>query len=175
MSRSVTTLVFACVLLALAGTAQAQWTPNPLGSVTVNIGAEASIRVDNSPAFSTSTTFQDYTATTNFTYKIRTATAATINLKVTTDFSGTGAPSVTTPVSTGDTLSYTCTGASPMSPNLTTTPASTAASTPVGTFAPNTHSLKDGTAGSVVWVLTNDPAYGIGSYTAVVTYTISMA
>src|SRR5712692_3244068 len=87
-------------------------------TVSVTVGAEASIRVDTATTnlTTTGTIFNDYTGTTNFTYKVRTTTSGgtgTITSKVTADFSPANGPSVTTPPSGGDALSYTCTVSAP--------------------------------------------------------------
>jgi len=178
MSRSVTTFLFVCVLLALAGTAQAQFANTGSGSVAVNVTAEASIHIDTASVTLTSsgTNFADYTGTTAFTYKVRTgATAGTagITLQVTTDFGGAGGPSVANSGTTGDTLRYTCTVSAPANSCSGSQISSTTAATPVGTFGANVNSAKAGNSGSVAWTLIDDPAYAVGSYTAVVTYTIS--
>jgi hypothetical protein len=174
MKLCISILVSACVLLALAGTAHAQFAPTGTGNVSVNIGAEASIQIDTKDLTLTSvgTSFADYTGTTAFTYKIRTGSgSAGITLKVTTDFSGTGGPSVANPPTAGDTLAYTCTLSSPGTA-ATGTNATTTGDTSVGTFGANVSSAKTGNGGSVSWALTNDPSYRAGSYTAVVTFTI---
>ena len=179
MSRIATTLALACGLLALAVTSQAQtFASTGTGVLSVAVAPEASISITTATAnLTTSTTiFDDYTGTTNFSYKIRTGAATTgkITLQVTSDFGGSGGPKVGAPPSPGDTLSYTCTAASSsMTPNSTLTSASTAAGTTVGTFGAGAHSSKEGDDGAVLWILTNDPAYAVGTYTATVTYTIS--
>ena len=178
MSRFITTLTLALVLLALAGTAHAQFATTGTGSVAVNVAAEASIHIDTGSVTLTSpgTNFADYVGKTDFTYKVRTGTAvgtAGITLKVTTDFTGANGPSVANSGTTGDTLSYTCAVADPANSCSGTQIASTAASTPVGSFGANVRSAKTGNTGSVSWTLVNDPAYAVGTYTAVVTYTIS--
>jgi len=178
MSRSVKTLVLACVLLALAGTAQAQFATTGTGSVAVTVAPEASIHIDTASVTLTSSgsNFGDYAGNTNFTYKVRTgATAGTagITLQVTSDFSGTGGPSVANSSTTGDTLTYTCAVSAPAAACSTTQTSSTTAATSVASFGANVRSAKAGNTGSVSWTLVNDPAYAVGTYTAVVTYTIS--
>lgn len=116
-----------------------------------------------------------YTGTTNLTYQIRTTkTGGTgnVSLKITADFAGTGGPSVTTPPTTGDALTYTCTVSSPGTACSGQT-ASTAASTPVATFGAGANSTKAGNTASVAWSLTDDPVYATGTYTATATFTIS--
>jgi hypothetical protein len=178
MSRTVTSLTFACVLLALAGTAHAQFATSGTGTVAVTVSPEASIQINTAAVTLTSvgTNFADYTGTTNFTYKVRTGASvgtAGITLRVTSDFSGTGGPSVLNSGTTGDTLKYTCNVTAPALSCSGSPTTSTIASTPVATFGAGVSSFKVGNAGSVSWDLINDPAYAVGTYTATVTYTIS--
>jgi len=152
-------------------------------TVTVVVGAEAALTVAATPNLtSTGTNFSSYTGTTNLTYFIRTTASGgsgSLTLKVTTDFNcAAGGPCVATPPTTGDALSYTCTVANPGN-NGTATPctgsqtASTTASTGVATFGADARSLFAGNSASTSWTLTNDPKYKTGSYSAVVTFTIS--
>jgi hypothetical protein len=162
-------------------------TPNVFGqafnttgttTVSVAVAAEASIRIDT-PTTTLSTTgtiFNDYTGTTNFTYKVRTGKASgngNIQLLVGPDFSPTGGPSVGTPPSPGDALSYNCTVSSPGTACTGPLSASTTTATSVATFGANARSTKNGNSGSVGWILTNDPVYETGTYSATVTFTIS--
>jgi hypothetical protein len=174
MSNKMNILALACVLLTVSGMAFAQTT-----TLSVAIGPEASLTVNTSTSsFTTadSTFSSDYISTTNLTYKIRTTkTTGTgnITLKVTTDFAGTGGPSVAVPPSAGDTLTYLATVSAPGTAATGSQTASTTASTSVGTFGGGASSLKAGNTASVAWDLTNDPVYGTGTYTATVTFTIS--
>jgi hypothetical protein len=149
-------------------------------TLSVAVGPEAALQVTTATTTlaTTGTIFNNYTGTTNLTYKIRTTKSTgsgTITLKVTTDFSGSGSPSpsVATPPSAGDTLAYTCTVVAPGTGCSTSTNASTTAATNVATFGAGASSALAGNAASTVWTLTNDPTYGTGTYTATVTYTIS--
>jgi hypothetical protein len=146
------------------------------------IGAEASIVVGTTPAFGSSGTFQPFTATTPLTYEIRTTSSGSgsITLQVTTDFSTGGpggGPSVATPPTAGDTLTYTSTVATPGAGGTATAfsamTASTNNATNVATFSASSQSLATGNTASVAWSLTNDPAYKAGSYNATVTFTIA--
>jgi hypothetical protein len=174
MHKHANIVVLGCVLLALAGMAHAQTT-----TLSVAVGPEASLTVVTGTSTLTTgdTTFStDYTGTTSLTYKIRTSKstgAGTITLKVTADFSGSGGPSVLTPPSTGDALTYTATVASPGTAATGAQTASTTAYSSIGTFGPAASSTKAGNSASVAWNLTNDPVYGTGNYTATVTFTIS--
>lgn len=146
-------------------------------TVSVTVAAEAAIQVDTATTSLTNTgTFTDYTGTTNLTYKIRTGKttgSGAITLKVTSDFSPTGGPSVATPPTAGDILGYTCTVASPGTACSGSQTSSTSSSTSVATFGADARSAKAGNSSSVGWTLTNDPTYQIGSYSSTVTFTIS--
>ena len=147
-------------------------------TVSVTVAAEAAIRIDTATTglTATGTIFNDYTGTTNFTYKVRTTqTGGTgnIQLQVTSDFSPSGGPSVASPPSGGDTLAYTCTVSAPGTACSGSQTSSTTAATAVATFGANAHSTKAGNTGSTAWTLSNDPVYVTGSYSATVTYTIS--
>ena len=147
-------------------------------TVQVAVGAEASISITTTTTTmaAVGAVFNNYTGTTNFTYKIRTTQTSgsgTITLKVTTDFSPANGPSVAKPPSTGDALQYACTVASPGTACTGSLTSSTTASTSVATFGADAHSAVGGNAGSVAWTLTNDPVYKTGSYGATVTFTIA--
>jgi len=170
------TLVTVCVLLALAGLAQAQTGTTTLSVV---VGPEAALTVNTSTTnlSTASTTFGNpFTGTTNLTYQIRTTKTSgtgSVTLKVTADFGGAGGPSVAVPPSTGDALSYTCTVSAPGTACTGTQTASTTAATPLGTWGAGASSTKAGNSASVAWSLTDDPVYAQGTYTATATFTIS--
>jgi hypothetical protein len=94
-------------------------------------------------------------------------------LKVTTDFSPVGGPSVGSPPTAGDTLTYTCTVASPGTACTGTQTAATSSQTNLATFGTDVHTSTGGSTASVAWILTNDPIYKTGTYSATVTFTIS--
>jgi len=176
--RNLRTLLPGCLVLALAGTAHAQFAATGTTSLQVVVGPEAAIQVTASTSLATAgTTFNvNYTGNTSFTYKIRTTKSGgngTITLKVTTDFSPAGGPSVLTPPTAGDTLAYTCTVSSPGTACTGSQTSSTTSTTPVGTFGADNKSASAGNSGSVAWTLTDDPQYSTGTYTATVTFTIS--
>jgi hypothetical protein len=166
-------------LLAVAG-AQAQ-SFNTTGTTTVSVSvvAEAALSIGTATTTIANTpgTFSSpYTGTTALTYKIRTTKtggAGSITLKVTTDFAPAGGPSVGTPPTAGDALTYTCTVSSPGTACSGSQTSSTSAATSVATFGANASSASAGNSGSVAWSLTNDPLYATGSYNATVTFTIS--
>jgi len=164
------------VLLAMAGFAHAQTGTTTL-SVTVGPEAALTVTTSSTTLATTSTTFGNpYTGTTNLTYQIRTGKTSgtgTLTLKITADFGGTGGPSVGTPPTTGDALTYTCTVSAPGTACTGTQTASTGSSTPFGTWGAAANSTKAGNAASVAWSLTDDPVYAPGTYTATATFTIS--
>lgn len=147
-------------------------------TVTVTIGAEAGFNITNSstPLTASGSNFNQFTGSTALNYVVRTTATGgggSITLKVTTDFSPAGGPSVGNPPSPGDALTYTCTVASPGTACTGTQTASTTATTNVATFATNVHTGPGGSTASVNWSLTNDSNYKTGTYNATVTFTIS--
>ncbi len=104
-------------LVVTACPAWSQFAATGTTNVSVTVAAEAAIRIDTSTTTLTQgAVFANFTGTTNFTYKVRTTTttgAATIQLQVTSDFAPGGGPSVATPPSVGDALTYTCTVSAP--------------------------------------------------------------
>jgi len=169
----------ASLLLGLAGIAQAQFASTGTTTLSVTIAPEAALQINTATTTVTAagTSFNSsYTGTTSLTYKIRTTTttgSGAITLKVTTDFSPAGGPSVLSPPTAGDALAYTCTLASPGTACSGSQTASTTASTSVGTFGANAKSANAGSSGSVAWTLTDDPQYSTGTYAATVTFSIS--
>ncbi len=168
----------AIALLALtAGPAWSQFAATGTTSVSVTVAAEAAIRIDTSTTTLTQgAVFANFTGTTNFTYKVRTTAAtgaATIQLQVTSDFAPGGGPSVASPPSAGDALTYTCTVSAPATACSGAQTSSTASVTGVATFGAGATSAVSGNSGSVAWTLTNDPRYATGAYAATVTFTIS--
>ena len=165
---------------ALAGTTIATGTTTATGAttVTVTIGAEAGLNIINSstPLTATGSNFTKFTGSTSLTYSVRTTAGGgdgSITLKVTSDFSPAGGPSVGRPPSPGDALSYTCTVGNPGTPCTGSQTASTSAQRPLATFGADAHTASGGSTASVNWSLTNDPQYKAGTYTATVTFTIS--
>ncbi|HVX65802.1 MAG TPA: hypothetical protein VHA11_04325 [Bryobacteraceae bacterium] len=157
----------------------AQFSPSGSTSISVTVGPEAAIRIDS--ATSTLTTSgvvfgSDFTGSTAFTYKIRTRQgdgSGNVQLQVMSDFSPAGGPSVATPPDPEDTLGYTCNVSEPASGCSGRQTASTTVATPVATFGANARSTRTGNSGSVNWTLANDPQYATGTFTALVTLTIS--
>jgi len=177
---------FTIALLALSttiGYAQT-WNTSGTANLSVQVPVEAAISIDTGSLTTNLTTSgglfaNPFTGTTNFSYKIRTSKSSgtgKVQLYVSTDFNcASGGPCVTTPPSSGDALTYTCTVAAPGSACTGTQTATTvaASATDVATFGADAKSTSTGNSGSVSWSLTNDPKYSTGTYTATVTFTIS--
>jgi hypothetical protein len=179
MKKLLLPTAMALLLAASSALAQLGGTPPFNTDLHLTVGPEAAFRVDTTTTNLTTsaTNFTNYTGTTSFTYWIRTSTSGgsgTISLKVTSDFTPGGGPSVATPPTSGDALTYVPTVASPGTPASGSQTASTSAATAVATFGANAHATAS-TANSVAWTLTNDPVYPTGTYDATVTFTISAA
>jgi hypothetical protein len=178
-----TILLMGAVVALFQLSALAQTVPgaSSTSTLSVTIGPEAAIVINTSSstlATNGNAFASDFIGATSYTYKIRTSkTGGTgnIGVQVTSDFSPGSGPSVASPPTAGDTLSYTCAATAPATACTGSQTASTTASTPVATFGADAHSAKGGNIGSVNWDLTNDPKYGTGTYTATVTFTISAA
>ncbi len=110
-------LIVLSTAVAFISQVSGQFAATGTTTVSVTIGAEASLQVNTLTTTLTSAgIFANYTGTTSLTYKIRTTQttgSGTLTLRVTTDFAPTQGPSVTTPPTGGDILSYTCTVAAP--------------------------------------------------------------
>ena len=163
-------------LLLVPSLARAQFgTPTGTTTVSVTIGPQAGLNITNSST-PLALSGSNFTGSTNMTYFVRTTTSGgggSITLKVTTDFSPSGGPSVGSPPTAGDALTYTCTVASPGTACSSTQTASTTSTTNVATFGTNVHTGPSGSTASVNWTLTNDPSYKTGTYNATITFTIS--
>ena len=120
MSKKIAMLAITGILLTIS--AQAQFAGTGTTTVSVTVGAEASLQVNTATTTLTNvgTIFNAYTGSTSLTYKMRTTKvggSGTITLQVTSDFSPANGPSVATPPTAGDALSYTCTAAAPGTPS----------------------------------------------------------
>jgi hypothetical protein len=176
MKRQYIITLAAALIAAPASYGQFAATGTTTLSVTVSAEAALSVTTSTTTLAAIGTIFNPYTGTTNLTYKIRTTQSTgtgSVTLKVTSDFSPAGGPSVATPPTAGDALSYTCTAAAPATACSGSQTSSTSASTSVATFGAGASSANAGNSASTVWSLTNDPTYKTGSYSATVTYTIS--
>jgi len=131
----------------------------------------------------TGTTFTNFTGSLQIQYDARTTQSTgggTITVKATADFTPTGGPSIHTPPSTGDALTYTCSGATLGTNCSGTQTVSTTASTNVVTLSASECTGGGGSCSSASpntvtlnFTLTDDPVYKTGSYSATLTFTIS--
>jgi len=178
MKNFLKTLPLAALVLLITASVGLAQSATGTSSVTVTVGAEASLTVSSPTALTAvGTVFNNYTGTTTVTYLVRTTKvggSGSISLEVTTDFSPAGGPSVATPPTAGDALKYTCTAAAPATGCTGTQTASTTVTSPVATFGTDAHATSSpASTATTSWTLTNDPVYKTGSYAATVTYTIS--
>ncbi len=165
-------LVFALFALALTPAAFAA----NATTVSVTVGAEGLLTIPAATTLAEGSAFTNYTGSTAFNYMIRTSTAGSVTLQVTTDFAPTGGPSVLTPPTAGDALTYSCTASGTSTPTACTGPltASTTTTTSVLTVGATKYSAASpGDSATVNWTLTNDPKYKVGTYSSTVTFTIS--
>jgi len=153
--------------------------PTATSNVQVTVASEAAlISATDVTLTSTPGNFVDYTGGPNtITYMVRTANNGAITMQVKNDFSPVGGPSVATPPTSGDALTYTVSASTPAAGTATAATGSVTAKvgqdTNVYTFGTNTSSAKTGSTGGVSFMLSNDPLYKVGTYTAVVQWTIS--
>jgi len=160
-----------------------------LGTQTLNLDAEADGLLYGFPSSLTLTKsgslFNSYTGSLTIQYKVRTSASigtGSITAKASSDFTcASKGPCIATPPSTGDALSYTCTGATIGSNcsgtlNISTTVATnivtaipaaacTGGGAPCSTVTPNTVTVN--------FSLTDDAKYQTGSYSATLIFTIS--
>jgi hypothetical protein len=185
MKKMMTMSVLAAMTMALTTFPATAQSGTATGTTTLSatVGAEAGLTVAATSAMTlVGTNFANFTGTTALTYYVRTTGttgAGSITAKVTTDFSPVGGPSVATPPTAGDALTYSSSGTAPGN-NATGSvmaytgiTASTTAQTNVATFGADNRSASTGNAEAVAWTLTNDPKYKTGAYAATVTFTIS--
>jgi hypothetical protein len=172
-------------LLLVPVCSQAQ---TPLGSQTLSLTLQNAVKISvpSSAALTHSgTAFADYTANgVSISYWIRTSSGGSGNIQVqaTSDFSCVaGGPCIATPPTAGDALTYTCSGAT-LGTNCSgsqtvSTTAQTNAVTGIGggacTGGGGACSSAIPNTGTLNLTLTNDPKYPTGSYSAVLTFTIS--
>jgi hypothetical protein len=147
-------------------------------NVSVTIGPLAGLTIANrsTPLTTSGSNFDLFEGNTSLTYYVRTTATGgggSITLKVTSDFSPAGGPSVTSPLTPTDALTYTCAVASPGTACTGTQTVSTNSQTNLATFGTDVHTGTGGSTASVQWSLANDPSYKTGKYNATVTFTIS--
>jgi hypothetical protein len=167
-------LMLVSALLLTASLCSAQATQSKPTTLALTVGNEAIISVTSNPNLATgATTFSNYTASTQLTYSIRTSQSTgsgTITVTFTSDFSPAGGPSIVAPVN-GDTLTYACMAGAPATACSATTVAALNNGYQVASFTADAHATA--ATATINWVLTNDPSFKTGGYSANVTYTIS--
>jgi hypothetical protein len=171
------------VLLLLPGSSLAQNTvTQTLDATVVPLGG---LFMQASPLALTKagSTFNSFTGTITLSYRARTRQGTgqgTITVKATSDFSPSGGPSIANPPSAGDAFTYTCSGATlgascsgiqTVSTTAATNVVSIGASACTGGGAPC--STASPNSANVTFILTDDPKYKTGSYSATLTWTIS--
>jgi hypothetical protein len=166
-------LILGCVPAScVAATASASQTFSayflPIGKLQVN----ASL-----PLIGSGTLFAAFSGGTSVNYRIRTSASGggTITAKASSDFSPAGGPTITANV-----LSYTCSGATLGTACSGQQTVSTTAQTPVATIPSaactgggGACSASNPNSVSLSFVLVNDPQYQTGTFSAVLTFTIS--
>jgi hypothetical protein len=133
----------------------------------------------------TGTVFNTFTGSLTFNYRARTTQSSgtgNITVKATSDFSPAGGPSIGTPPTASDKLTFTCASASLGTPCSGTQTVSLATAATVLTIPATSCTGGGGACSStdpntetVNFSLTNDPKYKTGSYSATLTFTISAA
>jgi hypothetical protein len=131
------------------------------------------------------TTFSNFTGSLTIQYDARTTQSTGggyITVEATADFTPAGGPSIASPPSTGDALTYTCSGATLGANCSGTQTVSTTTSTNVVTFSASECTGGGGSCSSsspntvtLNFTLTDDPNYKTGSYSATLKFTISAA
>lgn len=151
-------------------------------TLTVSIGAVAIISVNPVTMTTTGGTFNNsFTGSMLLSYKVRTnvsAGTANLQLQATSDFTPAGGPSIASPPSPGDALTYTCTSASLGTPCPGPLTVSTSAGTNVlnisaGACTGTGCTGSDPQTETLTFHLTNDPQYSTGTYQATLTFTAS--
>ena len=165
-----TIITRAIFVLSLAAMPVFAVTDSATSTLGVNVSAEATITVNSSPTLSKGgTEFESYTGNTTFTYKVRTTDAegsGSVTALVTTEFE------VGSAITTAD-LSHVVSGAGVGTKNSDPTVASASSATNIMTFGTNAHSGDSGDSATIAWTLADRPTYKTGSYSTVVTLTIT--
>jgi len=139
-------------------------------TLSVTVAPEATIAVTSSPTLAKGgTEFESYTGNTTFTYRVRTTEsggAGSITALVTTEFAaGSG-------ITTAD-LSHVASTSGVGTANGSSTTASASSATSLVTFGADAHSSDSNDSATINWTLVDRPAYKTGSFSTVVTLTIS--
>jgi hypothetical protein len=158
-------------------------TTQTLKAVISPLGGLFSLPLSPVTLAKTGTAFNNYTGSLAINYRERTTQSTgggTITVQATADFTPANGPSIASPPSTGDKLTYTCSGATLGTNCSGTQTVSTTAATNVVTFSASECTGGGGSCSTastnsvtVNFTLTNDPKYKTGSYSATLTVTIS--
>jgi len=135
------------------------------------------------PLTKTGTAFNNFTGSLSIPYRERTTQSTgggTITVEATADFTPVHGPSIASPPSTGDALTYTCSAATLGTNCSGPLTVSTTKATNVVTFSATECTGGGGSCSTanpntvtVNFTLTDDPKYKTGSYSATLTFTIS--
>ena len=181
MSRKA--IVLGCMLMICAVCGWGQGTATDTShSLTVNTSAAGKLHVVQTTAtfIRGAALFSAYSTTVTLQYYARTLSGGQITIQATSDFASCGSPA-TAPSVACNAVQYTCGSASFGTACVSTQTLSTASSTPVITL-PNSSGCTNGGSPCgaanpysvpLSFTLSNDPNYQTGTYTAVVTFTIS--
>jgi hypothetical protein len=154
-------------------------------TLNVNVVPLGGLFMQSTPVALTkgNSSFNSFTGTMTLSYRARTRQGTgqgAITVKASTDFSPAGGPSIANPPSAGDKFTYTCSGATLGVACFGTQTVSTTAATTVvwlgasactGGGAPC--STANPNSANVTFILSDDPKYKTGSYSATLTWTIS--
>lgn len=186
--KTLTLAVFALLLTASLALADLG-TSTGATNLSVGVVAEAALTGCNvtSPLISGNTLFNNYTGTTSCKYFVRTTQSGgtgSITLKLTSDFSNPGGPSIlSAPSGASDSLTYSCSvpngggvGTPQVCGGASSVQISTVNSTAynVASFGANYRTALAGDTFTLGWTLTNDPLYVTGPTTAPVLLTIAV-
>ena len=168
-------------MVLLTGSALANTVSTPQ-TLAVSIGAAAVLSVNPVSMTTSGGTFSNsFTGSMLLSYKVRTSTSggsANLQLKATADFSPAGGPSIASPPSPGDKLTYNCASASlgtncsgplTVSTSTGTNVLSIGAGACTGAGCTGTNPQTQ----TLTFYLTNDPQYSTGTYQATLTFTAS--
>ena len=183
---SVTRLVRLAIVLSVLLVAVCARAQTVTQTLQANILAEGGLfTIPSVTLTKTGTIFNSYTGNlTGLQYRARTTSTGggSITVKATTDFPcASGGPCIATPPTPGDALTYVCSGATLGSNCSGTQTVSTTTSTSVVSGIPasactgggGSCSTADPNTVNLTFILTNDPKYKTGSYSATLTFTIS--
>ena len=173
----------ALILVPVSSLAQSTaTTTQTLNATVVPLGGLVTL-TSSLPLSKATSSSGSFTGSMSISYRARTTQGSgqgAITLKATSDFTPSGGPSITQPPTAMDTFKYVCSGATlgtacsglqTISTSAATNVVTIGASTCTGGGAPC--SSADPNMTTVTFILTDDPKYKTGSYSATLTWTIS--